>query len=124
MQVNATQKGYTCPADQGQQCIAPLDNPDYGFNGFDNYGEALLYMMQVDHSCIPSSKARAAFQELPGEPGRHGEASVNLAQNVVSLDYLVLLDQAANPGIDGCSAVLAQQATTRLAAVTVAFASP
>ena len=47
MQVNATLKGYTCPADQGQQCIAPLDNPEYGFNGFDNYGEALLYMMQV-----------------------------------------------------------------------------
>lgn len=45
--VNATFKGYTCPADQGQQCIAPLDNPDYGFNGFDNFGEALLYMMQV-----------------------------------------------------------------------------
>ena len=45
--MNASLKGYTCPADQGQQCIAPLDNPDYGFNGFDNYGEALLYMMQV-----------------------------------------------------------------------------
>ena len=45
--VNATLKGYTCPADQGQQCIAPLDNAGYGFNGFDNYGEALLYMMQV-----------------------------------------------------------------------------
>ena len=52
MQVNATLKGYTCPADQGQQCIAPLDNPEYGFNGFDNYGEALLYMMQVRHDHV------------------------------------------------------------------------
>ena len=49
-QVNGSLKGYTCPADQEQQCIAPLDNPEYGFNGFDNYGEALLYMMQVTAS--------------------------------------------------------------------------
>lgn len=39
-------KGYACPADQGQQCII-ASNPNYGFSSFDNFGTALLIMVQV-----------------------------------------------------------------------------
>lgn len=40
-------KGYVCPTDQGQYCDAIVGNPDYGFTGFDNLGQASLLMIQV-----------------------------------------------------------------------------
>ena len=38
--------GYSCPVEQGQQCVIG-DNPNFDFTSFDNFGEALLIMIQV-----------------------------------------------------------------------------
>lgn len=54
-------KGYICPADQGQQCVL-TSNPNFGFTDFDNFGEALLIMLQVCAAgCAPVVLLRPAF---------------------------------------------------------------
>ena len=73
---NATLRGYTCPAQQGQQCIAPLDNPEYGFNGFDNYGEALLYMMQARHAVHAAVASALVGARAVQQPALWGKSTM------------------------------------------------
>lgn len=40
-------QGFICPADQGQVCMAGLENPQYGYQGFDNFAQNTLLVFQV-----------------------------------------------------------------------------
>jgi hypothetical protein len=43
-------QGYLCPASSGQVCRANLEDPQYGYQGFDNFLQNLLLVYQVSYS--------------------------------------------------------------------------
>lgn len=46
-------QGFLCPAGSGQVCRADLENPQYGYQGFDNFAQNLLLVFQVRTSDLP-----------------------------------------------------------------------
>lgn len=45
--LTACVQGFLCPADSGQVCKADLRDPQYGYQGFDNFAQNLLLVFQV-----------------------------------------------------------------------------